>query len=241
MNRDFLAVFWKEWKEILPWRAPGGYRLRPLALVGLIGILLPLQMGAQTYFGAGSFIFVPFLSFVAVVAVVPDAFAGERERHTLETLLATRLPDHAILIGKLAACVSYGWLLSIIAIIFGLITVNAAHWSGHVLLYQGAATWLAVILFPALVGGAVASAGTLVCLHAATVRQAYQTLSFAMIVIWLGFGFGIPSLRQWFARNLPALSGGEVFLAVCAVLLTVSLILVLIALNDFQRSKLVLD
>src|SRR6478752_7294867 len=108
MIRDFLTVFWKEWKEILPVRsASGASLLRPFMPVAFIGILLPLQMGAQTYYGPASLLFFTFISFVAVLVVIPDAFAGERERHTLETLLATRLPDHSILIGKFAACISY--------------------------------------------------------------------------------------------------------------------------------------
>jgi ABC-type Na+ efflux pump permease subunit len=86
--------------------------------------------------------------FVAVFAVAPDTFAGERERHTLETLLASRLSDQAILIGKLAACTSYGWLLTIITIVVGVITINAANWSGHVLFYRSATSWLGIILLP---------------------------------------------------------------------------------------------
>jgi ABC-2 type transport system permease protein len=95
MKRDFLAVFRKEWKEILPGRAAGGTRLRPLIMVGLMGILVPLQENPQRYFHPLSLIGLIWVPFVAVLAVAPDTFAGERERHTLETLLASRLSDQA--------------------------------------------------------------------------------------------------------------------------------------------------
>jgi ABC-2 type transport system permease protein len=242
MKRDFLAVFRKEWKEILPGRAAGGARLRPLIMVGLMGILVPLQAkDPQRYFEPLGLIGLVWVFFVAVFTVAPDTFGGERERHTLETLLASRLSDQAILIGKLAACTSYGWLVTIITIVVGVITINAANWSGHVLFYRSAASWLSLILLPPLVGGAVASAGILVSLHAATVRQAQQTLTFGIVAVGLALSFGLPSLLKWFARNLAAWSAAEVVLAGSAVFLAVDLVLVLAALNRFQRSKLVLD
>jgi ABC-type Na+ efflux pump permease subunit len=43
--------------------------------------------------------------------MITDSIAGERERQTLETLLASRLPDRAILLGKVAAITLLGWLL----------------------------------------------------------------------------------------------------------------------------------
>src|SRR5436309_9767960 len=104
MDRDIATVFWKEWKEIVLERASGGSGLRPLVMVGLVGIVVPLRVGAERYLGPQSLVGLIVIALAAVLAVVPDAFAGERERHTLETLLASRLTDRAILFGKLAAC-----------------------------------------------------------------------------------------------------------------------------------------
>jgi len=245
MNPDFVAVFWKEWKEILLERASGGSGLRPLIMVGLIGVVIPLRLDAQRYFSPRPLLGLIFVSLAAVLAVVPDAFAGERERHTLETLLASRLPDRAILFGKLAACLGYGWLLSIITIILGIITANAKNWNGHVLLYRDTASWLCLILLPPLVGGAVASAGVFVSLRAATVRQAQQTLMFALVAVVLGVSLGSGALpenvRMWFARILATWSGAQLVLAASAVVLAVDLVLILAAVSCFQRSKLVLD
>lgn len=53
---------------------------------------------------AGSFVLVAgvatFLVCSAVLPAAADSFAGERERHTLETLLATRASDRSIVLGK---------------------------------------------------------------------------------------------------------------------------------------------
>jgi ABC-2 type transport system permease protein len=123
--------------------------------------------------------------------------------------------------------------------VVGVITINAANWSGHVLFYRSATSWLA--LLSPLVGGAVASAGILVSLHAATVRQAQQTLMFGIIALGLVLSFGLHTLVTWFARNLAAWSAAEVVVAGSAVFLALDLVLVLAALNRFQRPKLVLD
>lgn len=245
MNHDIGAVFWKEWNEILLQRTAGGGGLRPLLVVGVIGILVPLRLGPQRYFGLGPILILTMLAMVSISAVVADAFAGERERHTLETLLASRLPDRAILFGKMLACLAYGWLIAIVTIALGIITVNVANWNGHVLFYRNTASWLALVLAPPLLGGIVAAAGVLVSLRAATVRSAQQTLSLAMVAIFLLASFGVDALPEsvtaWFGRILQTWSAVAVTLAVSAVALAINALLVLAAMGRFQRSKLVLD
>ena len=60
-----------------------------LVLVALFGIVLPLRAGEQWVgqpVGVGISLMIPL---VLVASWAADTFAGERERHTLETLLAT--------------------------------------------------------------------------------------------------------------------------------------------------------
>ena len=125
-----------------------------------------------------------WLAMLPVTAIIADAFAGERERHTLETLLASPLSEQAILFGKVAAAVSYAWLLALIMLLAGLITVNVVDDNG-------------LLLYPVevVIGGGIlglltatlsASIGVLVSLRAATVKQAAQQLVFASIALtWL--------------------------------------------------------
>ena len=67
--------------------------------------------------------------------MIPESFAGERERHTLGTLLASRLPDHAILLGKVAVAVGYAWVMTLMLLLVSLVVVNVTPWDGQVLLY----------------------------------------------------------------------------------------------------------
>lgn len=243
---DFLTVLWKEWKEILLQRSAGGGGARqPLIIVLIIGILVPLRMKPQQFFGLGTLPVLTILAAAAISAVVADAFAGERERHTLETLLASRLPDQSILLGKLAACVAYGWVISLACIVVGSITVNVVNWHGEIYFYHDLPSWLGVLLGPPLIGITVASAGVFVSLHAATVRQAQQTLSVALVILMFAviFGFGeLPS--SWRAQLTQILFGWsltQLILMAAGILLVIDAALIFAAMARFQRSKLVLD
>jgi hypothetical protein len=96
-----------------------------------------------------------------------------------------------------------------------------------------------------LVGGVVATAGVLVSLRAATVRDAQQTLGVAVGVVVLGIAFGSSKLpvawKTWFERIILTWSQTDVVLAAAAVLLAIDLALLFAGMVRFQRSKLVLD
>jgi ABC-2 type transport system permease protein len=243
---DFSAVFWKEWKEIVLERsARGAGSYRPLILIAVLGIFMPLRMGPDRFFSPFQLWIYAFFSAVVVTAVIADSFAGERERHTLESLLATRLSDRAILLGKIAASIAYGWVISMLCVVAGTITVNVTNWQGHVLLYHDWASWLVLLLGPPLTAGAVATAGVLVSLHAATVRQAQQTLMVGSLVVFLGAIFGstrVPTAwKDWFSGILVAWSPAELVLAAAGVVLIIDLALLLAGMVRFQRARLILD
>lgn len=61
-----------------------------------------------------------YFPLVLTLTMVADSFAGERERHALETLLASRLSDRAILLGEAAALTSYGWLFGLVGAIMSI-------------------------------------------------------------------------------------------------------------------------
>jgi len=245
MMSDLGLVFWKEWKEIVLERTGGAGSFRPLILVAVLGIYMPYRMGPQRFFSAPQLLIYSFFAAVVITAVISDSFAGERERNTLETLLASRLSDRAILFGKIVASIAYGWLVSMLCIVAGVITVNAANWQGHVLIYQDWASWLVLLLGPPLVGGVVATAGVLVSLHATTVRQAQQTLMVAVMVVVVGTVFGASMLPTswsiWFTRILTTWSTTWLVLAAAGVVLVIDLVLLLAGMARFQRSRLILD
>lgn len=246
IHPDFLTVLWKEWKEIILQRSAGGSGSRqPLVFIALLGVFVPWRMGAARFFSPAQLLVFVFLSAVVITAVIADSFAGERERHTLETLLASRLSDRAILLGKVAAAIAYGWMISIACIAAGTITVNLSGSHGEFMIYRDAASWLILLLGPPLVGGLISTAGVLISLHAATVRQAQQTLGYGFMIVVLGIIFGSEALpaewKVWLARNLAGWSFAELVLLAAGVILAADLALLMAGMARFQRSKLVLD
>ncbi len=182
MMADVGTVLWKELKEIP--RQSSGRRGGPvsiLVVIALIGVFVPLQAGVK-FLNPSQLGVIVVLPVMMILAVIADSFAGERERHTLETLLASPLSDRAILFGKIAAAVGWGWGISMLSLALGLVTVNLKFGEGKLLMFAPD-TALAVVLGSLLGGIFMASAGVLVSLRASTVRQAQQTLSMSFLVL----------------------------------------------------------
>ncbi len=96
MLRDLWTVTHKEWLEILDQflrLRRGGWSI--LLVVFFLGIFVPLQLGPGWANIPVMFFYWPFLTASMTSTIVSDAVAGERERHTLETLLSTRLSGNA--------------------------------------------------------------------------------------------------------------------------------------------------
>ena len=116
---------------------------------------------------------------------MPDSFAGERERHTLETLLASRLSDRAILSGKLLVSVLYSFIMTLIFIFLALAVLNIAYWDGKILTYPAALLEFALVV-ALLLDTLFAAIGVLISLRTPTVRQGSETL-FMVIFALLPF------------------------------------------------------
>ena len=105
MIRDAGTVAWKELREGIDRRGGGGRFGGAgvlLVTVAVFGLVIPLSIG-ESYVGVPMIGLTVAAAVLMVMSIVPDSFAGERDRGTLETLLASRLPDRAILLGKVAA------------------------------------------------------------------------------------------------------------------------------------------
>lgn len=246
MIRDIWTVTWKEWIEQL--RIGGGLRgaiLRVVLGVGLLGIVWPWMIGSEfvtTYISVG---FACLSTAMYVSALVPDAFPGERERHTLETLLASRLPDAAILIGKMLAIVSYAWIAALLMLLLGLVTVNVTRDAPGVVFYP-LGVIIAATSLSFLLALAVASVGTVLSIRSATVKQAQQMLSAGMLIVFL-----LPALLAQvapryltdFLRLFTVSGRGRTTVAVAFAVacIVVAFVMTWIALLRFRRSRLILD
>ena len=133
MIADMRTILWKEWKDV---NFQGGKRAKlfPLAFLVIFGVFMPIQAGSAWLETPVSFGFSAMIPIILVVTWVADSFAGERERGTLETLLATRLSDRAILFGKITAVAGYAWGMTLAAFFVAWVAVNLAHWTGQIML-----------------------------------------------------------------------------------------------------------
>jgi ABC-2 type transport system permease protein len=234
---DIWTMMWKESKDLL---FQGGWRslIRPLFVVGIIGVYLPLQLGSEwvslTPIGMILLLWVPFF---VVISFIGDAIAGERERHTLETLLASRMPDYAILLGKIVATSLYAWGMGLLSLLLGLVLVDLFRTQGHWIFYPLDLFVVALILI-LLASLLATSAGVLVSLRVATVRQAQQILSISTIVFVFGVTF---ILRAIPANILSSLNYQQFLLGVMVFLIALDAILLALSFMSFRRSRLILS
>jgi ABC-2 type transport system permease protein len=242
---ELWAIVWKEWRELVFHPASRHGTLANLAvLIAILGVLLPAQQGAPWLESGISIAYWAWVPTLLVSTLIADSFAGERERHTLETLLASRLSDDAVLLGKIAAAVIYGWSVTLGILLVGVLVVNLTHWSGGIVFYHAgfAAGLVGISFFLSLT---TASAGALASIGAATVRQAQTTLNLAITAIFLIPALGLQLLSDDIRdRLLQSLSGadpGPILWATIVALLLLNVVLLGLVSARFQRTRLLLD
>ncbi len=244
MIRDIWTVMWREWRELAVWREPWVAFSSLVSFVGLFGVFLPWQVGPAWISAPWLVLFWAWLPLFLVTTVIADSFAGERERRTLETLLATRLPGPAILLGKIGAAVVWVWGAAMLCVPVGLVTVNLTHPSAGPILYPpaGVIGIAAVAVLAALLGACL---GVLVSLRAGSVRQAQQTLTIVVLALLLVPAFGLRALPDaWLGEILALFLSGDavsVAFAFGAAFLAADAVLLMLALARYRRGRLLLD
>jgi ABC-2 type transport system permease protein len=238
MFEDILSVVWKERKSQFRVR---GSRMRFLLMLFsplLLGTVFPITFGPDWLAQIPSLIIAAITSVILVAVMVPESIAGERERHTLETLLASRLPDRAILFGKLLVPLAVGWGASVVALLWSAVVVNVAHWEGEILFFtlpialgSPALSFLMALL--------TAGAGVFVSLKAATAQEAAQILTFAILIPPMLLQIIPLVFRDQMQRFLDTVNGPQLLLIVLAVLVVVDIAVLLAAVARFQRSRLI--
>jgi len=178
---DLATVMWKEWRSIFAGRA----RRQVLLVGGMLAfwaVVFPIQMGSDWIADPVPVALLGVAMPVVMVGIiVPEAIAGERERHTLRTLLASRLPDRAILFGKLAFAVAISWLAAPAILVIALVTVNVTSGADGLLFYD-AGVLVSVLVAGLLVSLLTGGIGIFVSLRARTAQEAQQVTVFAMML-----------------------------------------------------------
>jgi ABC-2 type transport system permease protein len=243
MIEDILTVMWKESKSIFRYQGSRARFLLVLMTPVLLAVVLPWQWGAEWVQQVPSVILSILIPVVIVGVTVPDSFAGERERHTLGTLLASRLPDRAILIGKLTVSIVFAWVVTVVVLLASLITVNIAHGDGALILYTPVVafadlslSFLAAVLF--------AATGVLISMRAKTVQQAAQVLMSILLVpamlLQLVLFVFLTQFRDLIDR-IVSQDGRQLLAVVLAVLVVLAAGMLIAAVAKFRRSRLVLS
>lgn len=213
--RDAFTVLQKELREIVGERqSRRGGLVQAVVIIAVMGVLYPASTWrfwltphplAIVYFA--------FFPGMLAVTVAADAFAGERERKTLETLLATPLGEWAILLGKASAAILWALGVTAVAFVCAIVTVNVrAPLPGLFL--------PAPVLVAAALGGALASASLLtgiaivMSMRVPVARSAQQMTSLLSLVVfggiaaaWAGLGLALTFRNVFVAEGILAAAG----------------------------------
>lgn len=240
--RDIWTMIWKESKDLI---LQGGWAqlIRPLIVIGIMGVALPLRAGLQWLeLSLPVMLILLWVPFIYIVSFIGDAIAGERERHTLETLLASRMPDRAILLGKVIVTVGYTWGMTLVGLLLGAVAANLsngnAEGQGSWVFYHPLELFLEALALILLVSLLTASAGVLISLRVATVRQAQQILIIGTIVFIFG---GLLAISALPTELFSSLSYSQILLIAIAVIAILDAVLLGLSLVSFQRSRLILS
>ncbi len=245
MLNDIWTVFRKETREIINMRdTRRGTLIAILVPSFILGIQLPLQFGenwVESPLWLMSWIIVPI---IFVSTIIADSFAGERERHTLDTLLSTRLSEKSILLGKISAALVYALGVTLFVVMLGIVTAVIAHGKGIILKISSfrAFTGLALGI---LAGSITANAGTLVSLRASTVKQAQQTLGIAMMFVFFSPTIIAMTVPKSTLNSLKVYLGDLnlqiLVIAFITFLAAVDGALLMWAMAKFKRSRMMLE
>lgn len=244
MIEDILTVIWKEIHEILQLsdrRVNSGW----LFFVIVLGAIMVFPIFGGDIWIKAALTFWVGLPLMFMMQLVADSFAGERERHTLETLLATRLPDRAILLGKYLAPIMLVWLTIQVGMLLSLIPLNIFHGRQGLLIFSPELLVSGTML-SFLVCMYISGVGVVASLYSSSVQSAqtrvglvtFTSFLLPFILLCLAIQMSLFSMED-LARFLQNTSSLTITLLLASVLLVINLGLLFFAYWRFHRSRLV--
>ena len=232
----FWTIVWKETRDST-FSGRRSELVVPLLVVAIMGIVIPWQIGHLWIALSPAMItIVCYIPFHLTTSYICDAVAGERERHTLETLLASPVSDGAILWGKITVSVAYAWGLSLIGLLLGLVASNLLSGQGQWEFYHPIDIFLETLVLSLLATLLSASAGVLISLRAATLRQAQQTMAVGTLVMLIAIVLILKSLPS---GELERLTESQLLLFFVGGFTLTNLVMMGILSARFQRWRLI--
>jgi len=248
LREQILTVIWKEWQEIngqLNNQRRG--RLLALGLFFVTGTALPLTSDSSWAGGGMVLLFWLMAPYLFTSQMVADSFAGERERHTLETLLASPLPDRAIYYGKLLTPTLVVWVGTQLWIFYTLIPFNIVH-GGDGLQVFPLEIAIGGIVLSFMLALTMCAVGVLASMHAPSTQNAQTRIGTILMVIFTlplvlgGLAFTLPTDQlQSLIDMLTNLSIGHGLIIGMVVLGLLAFGLIRYGLYRFRRSRMILD
>jgi ABC-2 type transport system permease protein len=239
---DIITVIRKELKEA-PYGVGQGDRRNGIVVAVvfflLFGVIHPMNVRGALFEGL-SLILLAVSGAFFTASGAPDAYAGERERRTLETLLTTRLGDVSIALGKIAACALVGWGASIALVASATVTVAVTERSWSVIPLARVAF---VVVLALLVNILVAAAGIIASALSQTTRQALQVFTVVLMIIISGPVIAMRLNAPFKKRILATLASSSSQLAPLSVAMLVAfdVLLIGVALLICRRRSLLPD
>jgi ABC-2 type transport system permease protein len=249
MTAQILVIMRKEWQDnkstlfsYTHWLAG----LWPVLLFcAAFGVYEPLRVGADWLQSPGMVLSISVLvPFVVIGSISPYAFVGERVRGTLEALLATPVSDRALLFGKIAAAVLFGWGLALVSLLLGAGSINFFLVHSRLLFYPPGIL-ISTILLSLFFSILVATLGTAASFYAKTFLEAQRKLVLGLLLPMLLPAFWIGPLMPaaWkglVVQVLPVLASAPLFPLLLVLLLVLDGIFMLSAVTRFHRKLLLL-
>jgi ABC-2 type transport system permease protein len=236
---DLWTVVRKEWRDAA---AQDGSRLSGVLGYGLallvLGVVFPFFQGREWLTSNTTGLL--FLPVFFVAPLVADSFAGERERRTLETLLASRLSDRAIVLGKIAAAVAVGWFFALAIRALGLLTVNLR--DGNSGWLSPSDDWWLSTLLSLLACVSVGGVGAVVSMRSPSVKAATQRTTWvALFLVLVPFAAisGAAIVTATYLDSFPSRLAFWLVTALAAGALVA--IPVVLAVRRFRRDTIPLD
>jgi ABC-2 type transport system permease protein len=208
-----------------------------ILIPAIMAAVFPISWGADWVNEFPALIIAFITPAVLVGMMIPDSFAGERERHTLETLLVSRLPDHVILIGKMLLPIMIGWCAAILLTTISLVVVNIAHGSKHLLLYPPTIS-IGIVVISFLVATTMAGGGVLASLRAESAQAAAQKLM-TMILGPAMIAQIVPLLfMDQMGSIMQKINWTQIQIVFLVLFALIDVVLFITALTQFQRSRM---
>ncbi len=225
MVRDILTVIQKEMWEY--WQMRGSkapWRGHVFAII--LFSIWPAMSGAMMMGSPWCALMWAWIVTIMTTPYVADSFAGERERHTMDTLLSSRLPDKAIVIGKLMSASLCSWVTGMLSLPLSVLLANA--FSPNHAVHLHPTVWFTAPILALSMAFMVAGNTSVFVVKAVTVKQATQTASygtiFIIIIPLLAMRFLPQHTVQQFLESLGKLQPVPVLLTASAVAVVIGMI-----------------